>query len=140
MDEQSEGKTIMKKFKKHKFIPVEKLASSFLDSKDINFDYKNDLVDFTQIVKTGFAQYAITEVESKEIIIKCQSKDNRFSRHDFGIRFNELYTVKGFEYLKGYSKVKPIYTIRNRQGERMNINDNFPSGKFLVELIGLLVK
>lgn len=133
------------RFKKHKFISAEKLAQTFfgVGVKKINVTLEeNSIVTVDNIVRTGFAQYAFTKMEDREVVVKCMNEESQVSKHYFNVNFSELWKVKGFEYLEGYAKIKPLYTIRDWRGEKMDIEGlAFPSGElFKVELLGILIK
>ena len=138
----------MVKFKKHKFISKEKLASTFLNKQwyDINIGLKYSTADQNQIVKTGYAQYSVIDKENNDIFIRAKSKKEDDSTINYypNVTLKELWKIEGFEYLKHYGeigKAKIIYKFVDERTREIINSDLVPQGRhYFCELIGILIK
>lgn len=158
----------MKTYKKHKFISMEKLAKDIgHEGKQINIFIhptkeesvrdSNADIRIEQFQRTGFGQYALEEVENWYFEIKYLNPDydpnleydeeNTDSHEGFKLRIHRplmeltdyIGECVGFPMTKAKS-IKPIYKLKEKRSGDVINSDVFPSGNFIADMIGILVK
>ncbi|KOS61538.1 hypothetical protein FJQ98_16085 [Lysinibacillus agricola] len=137
----------MKKFKKHKFISMEKLCRIF-DKKELNIHLYRDELSYwdyviwkKDIVKVGYGQYTFLNVDQTYFDIKFKNNDcEKVEFMNIRRKLKEIITLEELKEFSQYSKIKPIYKFTDFDDIPLNCESGELGGKYSVTLVGLLMK
>lgn len=155
---------MIKEFKKHKFISKEKIADT-LGLEDLNIVLAPDLeelmrqkkpcIDIDNFVKTGYAQYAMINMEDwyfdfrhknpKFIDTLSIEKNNelgifRYTHAEVNKPLKDLMSHVFGEFTSSPKKIKLIYKMLDSMGNVIDTDPITFAGDYKAYLIGILVK
>lgn len=147
---------MVKEYKNHKFISMEKMAKLlncdevciwFNKSQQDLIERKHLYVNSNRFVKTGYAQYAINGIDDWYFDFECITKKKDFESNSYksGAFANINQPLQTVMNHLGYStsakKVKPIYKLTYRySGEVVDCEPINIAGTVNAQMIGILVK